>query len=83
MVRGDAPVRPRPRGSLVSVRGRHRQCTVSGGHTPQLVHRGREEEDYTRTRPHFKDATNIAKKVAELRCHVPYQLEGHWRRTAA
>jgi hypothetical protein len=39
MVRRDAPVRPRPRGSLVSVRGRHRQCAASGGHTLQLVRR--------------------------------------------
>jgi transposase len=45
-----------------------------------LVHRGREEEDFTRDRSDFKDATIIAKKVTELRCYVPYQLEGHWCR---
>lgn len=47
---------------------------------PMLVHRGREEEDFTRDRSDFKDATIIAKKVAELRCYVPYQLDGHWCR---
>lgn len=47
---------------------------------PMLVHRGREEEDFTRDRSDFKDATVIAKRVAELRCYVPYQLEGHWCR---
>jgi transposase len=47
---------------------------------PMLVHRGREEEDFTRDRSDFKDATIIAKKVSELRCYVPYQLEGHWCR---
>jgi hypothetical protein len=47
---------------------------------PMLVHRGREEEDFTRDRSDFKDATIIAKKVTELRCYVPYQLEGHWCR---
>ena len=47
---------------------------------PMLVHRGREEEDFTRDRSDFKDATIIAKRVAELRCYVPYQLEGHWCR---
>jgi len=45
-----------------------------------LVHRGREEEDFTRDRSDFKDATIIAKKVAELRCYVSYQLDGHWCR---
>ena len=35
---------------------------------PMLVHRGREEEDFTRDRSDFKDATIIAKRVAELRC---------------
>ena len=34
-------------------------------------------EDFTRDRSDFKDATIIAKKVTELRCYVPYQLEGH------
>jgi transposase len=47
---------------------------------PMLVHRGREEEDFTRDRSDFKDATIIAKKVTELRCYVPYQLEGNWCR---
>lgn len=47
---------------------------------PMLVHRGREEEDFTRDRSDFKDATIIAKKVTELRCYVPLQLEGHWCR---
>jgi transposase len=47
---------------------------------PMLVHRGREEEDFTRDRSDFKDATIIAKKVTELRCYVPYVLEGHWCR---
>jgi transposase len=47
---------------------------------PMLVHRGREEEDFTRDRSDFKDATIIAKRVAELRCYVPYALEGHWCR---
>ena len=28
----------------------------------------------------LQDATIIAKKVAELRCYVPFQLEGHWCR---
>ena len=47
---------------------------------PMLVHRGREEEDFTRDRSDFKDATIIAKKMTELRCYVPYQLDGHWCR---
>jgi transposase len=47
---------------------------------PMLVHRGREEEDFTRDRSDFKDATIIAKRVAELRCYVPSVLEGHWCR---
>lgn len=47
---------------------------------PMLVRRGREEEDFTRDRSDFKDATIIAKKVSELRCYMPYQLEGHWCR---
>jgi transposase len=47
---------------------------------PMLVHRGREEEDFTRDRSDFKDATIIAKRVAELRCYVPFVLEGHWCR---
>lgn len=47
---------------------------------PMLVHRGREEEDFTRDRSDFKDSTIIAKRVAELRCYVPSVLEGHWCR---
>ena len=47
---------------------------------PMLVHRGREEEDFTRDRSDFKDATIIAKRVAELRCYAPYVMEGHWCR---
>jgi transposase len=47
---------------------------------PMLVRRGREEEDFTRDRSDYKDATIIAKKVCELRCYVPHQLEGHWCR---
>ena len=47
---------------------------------PMLVHRGREEEDFTRDRLDFKDATIIAKRVAELRCYVPYVMEGNWCR---
>lgn len=34
---------------------------------PMLVHRGREDEDFTRDRSDFKDATIIAKKITELR----------------
>lgn len=47
---------------------------------PMLVHRGREEEDFTRDRSDFKDSTIIAKRVTELRCYVPSVLEGHWCR---
>jgi transposase len=47
---------------------------------PMLVARGREEEDFTRDRSDFKDATIIARRVADRRCYVPYQLEGHWCR---
>jgi transposase len=47
---------------------------------PMLVHRGREEEDFTRDRSDFKDSTIIAKRVAELRCYVPFVQEGHWCR---
>lgn len=47
---------------------------------PMLVHRGREEEDFTRDRSDFKDATIIAKKMTELRCYVPFVQEGHWCR---
>lgn len=47
---------------------------------PMLVSRGREEEDFTRDRSDFKDATIIARRVTELRCFVPYVLEGQWCR---
>jgi hypothetical protein len=45
-----------------------------------LVHRGREEEDFTRDRSDFKDSTIIARRVADRHCYVPYALEGHWCR---
>ena len=47
---------------------------------PMLVHRGREEEDFTRDRSDFKDSTIIARRVADRHCYVPYPLEGHWCR---
>lgn len=47
---------------------------------PMLVHRGREEEDFTRDRSDFKDSTIIARRVADRHCYVPYALEGHWCR---
>lgn len=47
---------------------------------PMLVHRGREEEDFTRDRSNFKDSTIIARRVADRHCYVPYALEGHWCR---
>lgn len=47
---------------------------------PMLVHRGREEEDFTRDRSDFKDSTIIARRVADRHCYVPYVLEGHWCR---
>lgn len=47
---------------------------------PMLVHRGREEEDFTRDRSDFKDSTIIARRVAERHCYVPYALEGQWCR---
>lgn len=47
---------------------------------PMLVHRGREEEDFTRDRSDFKDSTIIARRVADRHCYVPYGLEGHWCR---
>jgi transposase len=47
---------------------------------PMLVRRGREEEDFTRDRSDFKDATIIARKVSELRCYLPHQPEGQWAR---
>jgi hypothetical protein len=45
-----------------------------------LVHRGREEEDFTRDRSDFKDSTIIARRVAQRHCYIPYALEGHWCR---
>ena len=45
-----------------------------------LVHRGREEEDFTLNRSDFKDVTIIANRVAQPCCHVLYALEGHWCR---
>lgn len=47
---------------------------------PMLVHRGREEEDFTRDRSDFKDSTIIARRVADRHCYIPYALEGHWCR---
>ena len=47
---------------------------------PMLVHRGREEEDFTRDRSDFKDATIIARRVADRHCYIPYALEGDWCR---
>ncbi len=47
---------------------------------PMLVHRGREEEDFTRDRSDFKDAMIIARRVAGRHCYVPYALEGDWCR---
>lgn len=47
---------------------------------PMLVHRGREEEDFTRDRSDFKDATIIARRVADRHCYIPYALEGNWCR---
>jgi len=47
---------------------------------PMLVHRGREEEDFTRDRSDFKDSTIIARRVADRRCYIPYALDGEWCR---
>lgn len=47
---------------------------------PMLVHRGREEEDFTRDRSDYKDSTIIARRVADRHCYVPYALEGDWCR---
>jgi len=47
---------------------------------PMLVHRGREEEDFTRDRSDFKDSTIHRPRVADRHCYVPYALEGHWCR---
>jgi transposase len=45
-----------------------------------LVHRGREEEDYTRNRSDYGDATVIARRTAELKCYVPVLQAGAWAR---
>lgn len=50
------------------------------GVNPMLVCWGGEEEDFTRDRSEFEDATIIAERVAELRCYVLYALEGNWCR---
>jgi transposase len=47
---------------------------------PLLVRRGREGEDFTRSRSDFGDAAIIARLTAELRCYVPYLPEGAWAR---
>lgn len=47
---------------------------------PMLVHRGREEEDFTRDRSDFKDSTIIARRTADRHCYLPYALEGEWCR---
>ena len=47
---------------------------------PMLVHRGREEEDFTRDRSDFKDSTIIARRVADRHCYIPYALKGDWCR---
>lgn len=47
---------------------------------PMLVHRGREEEDFTRDRSDFKDSTIIARRIADRHCYIPYALDGHWCR---
>jgi transposase len=47
---------------------------------PLLVHRGREGEDFTRERTDFHDAAIIGRLAGELRCYVPYGLEGEWAR---
>jgi transposase len=60
------------------------RCRARGIETvcvnPMLVHRGREEEDFTRDRSDFKDATIIARRVADRHCYIPYALEGDWCR---
>jgi transposase len=38
---------------------------------PMLVHRAREAEDFTRDKSDDRDATIIARLVAELRCYLP------------
>lgn len=47
---------------------------------PMLVHRGREEEDFTRDRSDYKDSTIIARRVADRHCYIPYALDGDWCR---
>src|SRR5699024_3238443 len=39
-----------------------------------------EEEDFTRDRSDFKDATIIARRIADRHCYIPYALEGDWSR---
>lgn len=60
------------------------RCRVRGVEVvcvnPMLVHRGREEEDFTRDRSDFKDSTIIARRVTDRHCFIPYALEGHWCR---
>ena len=77
VVLGCEPTGHRWKPVLDRARARERELVCVN---PMLVHRGREEEDFTRDRSDFKDATIIAKRVAELRCYVPYALEGHWCR---
>lgn len=56
------------------------RCRVRGVEVvcvnPMLVHRGREEEDFTRDRSDFKDSTIIARRVTDRHCFIPYALEG-------
>lgn len=47
---------------------------------PLLVHRGREGEDFTRERSDYHDAAIIGRLAGELRCYVPYALQGEWAR---
>lgn len=77
VVLGCEPTGHRWKPLLDRARARERELVCVN---PMLVHRGREEEDYTRDRSDFKDATIIAKRVAELRCYVPHAMEGHWCR---
>ncbi|RZK94215.1 MAG: IS110 family transposase [Rhodococcus sp. (in: high G+C Gram-positive bacteria)] len=77
VVLGCEPTGHRWKPLLDRARARERELVCVN---PMLVHRGREEEDFTRDRSDFKDATIIAKRVAELRCYVPYVQEGHWCR---
>ena len=60
-------------------RSRARGVAMVCVHT-MLVHRGREEEDYTRNRSDYGDATVIARRCAELKCYVPHTQDGPWAR---